>query len=166
MITADEFTDELVNNIKTRSTDAFRKRYEAYDYLLFDDLQSLYGRCTSQEEFARLFPDPLCCKGKTIIMTSNMNNHSGLSEQIKNILNQSIHVKLQPPTQSEVQRAINKLKLQRHLVLSNEIIQLLNNTKFTNYYMIYGVINQLEFLIQIKGQLSLEDCHKAISSII
>ena len=67
---AEQFTNEYVNAIQTRTTNQFRRRFRETDLLLIDDVHFLKGKEATQEEFFHTF-NTLYENGRQIIMTSD-----------------------------------------------------------------------------------------------
>ncbi|MBF0252875.1 MAG: chromosomal replication initiator protein DnaA [Candidatus Omnitrophica bacterium] len=69
-ISSEEFTNQLIQSIRTRSTEQFRLMYRNIDVLLIDDIQFIAGKDATQEEFFHTF-NKLYDSHKQIILTSD-----------------------------------------------------------------------------------------------
>ena len=69
-IKGDQFTNELIEAIKTGKNIEFRSKYREADLFLIDDIQFIAGKETTQEEFFHTF-NTLYENRKQIVMTSD-----------------------------------------------------------------------------------------------
>lgn len=69
-VTSEQFTNEMVDSIRTDTTLNFREKYRNVDLLLIDDIQFLIGKEGTQEEFFHTFNE-LYQNKKQIVVTSD-----------------------------------------------------------------------------------------------
>lgn len=69
-ISSEKFTNEIINSIYNKNTEAFRKRYRNIDCLIIDDIQFLKGKEQTQVEFFHTFNE-LYNSNKQIIISSD-----------------------------------------------------------------------------------------------
>ena len=68
--TGEEFTNEIIEAISTKTTTPFKKKYRLVDLLLIDDIQFIAGKYSIQEEFFHTFNAIYRVK-KQIVITSD-----------------------------------------------------------------------------------------------
>ena len=83
-VSAETFTNELINSIRNRTTEEFRTRYRTMDVLLIDDVQFIVNKERTQEEFFHTFND-LYQDNRQIVLSSDRppKAFSGLEERLR-----------------------------------------------------------------------------------
>jgi chromosomal replication initiator protein len=69
-LTAEQFTNQYILAVQTRSLDAFRSRYRGQDVLIIDDIHFLAHKKGTQEEFLHTF-NAIDAAGRQIVMASD-----------------------------------------------------------------------------------------------
>lgn len=65
----DRFTNEIIDAIRSRSTDKFRQKYRRLDVLAVDDIQFISGKQAVQEEFFHTFNDVVSRGGQVMLIS-------------------------------------------------------------------------------------------------
>ncbi len=151
-MSSEQFTNELINAIRNRSTSQFRKKYREIDVLLIDDVQFIAGKESTQEEFFHTF-NALHDNRKQIIITSDRppKEITNLEERLSSRFAWGLAADIQPPDY-ETRVAILRKKIK------NEAIQVPDDVIYFIAEQIKTNIRELEgALIRVAAYSLLEE---------
>ncbi|HUV46962.1 MAG TPA: chromosomal replication initiator protein DnaA [Candidatus Bathyarchaeia archaeon] len=131
--TSEDFTNGIVEAIKTRSTREFRQKFRTAKVLLIDDIQFIAGKETIQEEFFHTF-NAIHAEGGQIILTSDCPPHEieGIEDRLRSRFEGGLTIDVQEPN-FELRTAILLIKAkQGGKILPMDVAQLIaGNIKST-----------------------------------
>jgi len=111
--TGEEFTNEIVEAIRKKTTDEFKRKYRTVKVLLVDDIQFIAGREKVQEEFFHTF-NALWRVSNQIVLTSDRppSEIKKLEARLRSRFEGGLIVDIQPPD-FELRTAILLIKAQQ-----------------------------------------------------
>ena len=167
-VSSEEFTNDLVHAIRTKTTTAFREKYREVDVLLIDDIQFIAGKDSTQEEFFHTF-NALYGQDKQIVMTSDRSPKamSTLEERLRSRFEWGLTVDMQAPDY-ETRLAILHSKAEKvDGKVPEELIERIAKLIQTNVRELEGAWNRVLAFSQLSGQaLSLALCDRALADFL
>ena len=122
----EEFTNEIVNAIREKTTKEFKQKYRSARLLLVDDIQFIAGKTAVQEEFFHTF-NAIWRAGGQIVLTSDRkpDEISKLEDRLRSRFEGGLTIDIQPPD-FELRTAILLIKAQQKgLKLPMDVAQLI-----------------------------------------
>lgn len=114
--TSEQFTNDLVDAIRTKKTQIIRDKYRKLDVLIVDDIQFIAGKAYVQEEFYHTF-NTIIQHGGQIIMTSDRTpkDIKGLEDRLRSRFSGGLAIDMQKPD-FELRSAIVLIKAQERKI--------------------------------------------------
>ncbi len=157
-VSSEQFTNEIINAIRYRTTEEFRAKYRSVDILLVDDIQFIAGKESTEEEFFHTF-NSLHEMSKQIVICSDRPPKAivSLEERLRS---------LQPPD-LETRMAILRVKadLLRYRI-PDDIIAYIAGRVQTNIRELEGCLNRLMAYQQLhRADLTMDVARAAMTSL-
>ena len=170
-VTSEEFTNEVIESIRTGNASAMtklREKYRTVDVLMIDDIQFIIGKESTQEEFFHTF-NVLHAAGKQIILTSDKppKEMEILEERIRSRFEWGLMVDVGLPDY-ETRMAILRRKVEADdFDLSDDILNYIANNIKSNIRELEGALNKLLAYANLtKTNITMDIAMKELQNII
>jgi chromosomal replication initiator protein len=160
--TGEEFTNEIVNAIRTKKANHFKNKYRNVQVLLIDDVQFIAGKNTVQEEFFHTF-NALIGQNRQVILTSDRPPHeiNLLEARLRSRFEAGLMIDIGQPT-FELRTAILLIKASaQNISLPMNIAQLIAS-KVDSARKIEGVLKLIKSAIELQNKELNEDLINSI----
>jgi chromosomal replication initiator protein len=167
-VSSEEFTNDLIEAIRSHTTDSFREKYRTADVLLVDDIQFIAGKESTQEEFFHTF-NTLHGTGRQIVVSSDRppKAMSTLEERLCSRFEWGLIADIQPPN-LETRIAILRSKAATCCAsIPDDILSLVASRIQSNIRELEGALNRVIALSQLTLQpLTIEVAEAALSNLL
>jgi len=167
-LSAEAFTNEFTDSIRTKKTQEFKNKYRGLDILLLDDIHFLQGKEQTQEELFYTF-NALYERKAQMVFTCDrpLKETKNMTDRLVSRLNNGLSIDIQVP-KYENRYAIlqKKIELQGKF-LQPEIIEYIAKNIETNVRELEAALNQVFSYAELTGQnLTLEIVKNLLRDII
>ena len=168
-VTSEEFTNQMINSIRTNAAESFRNKYRKVDVLLIDDIQFISGKERTQEEFFHTF-NALYESNKQIIISSDRppRDMEHLEERLKSRFEWGLTADIQPPD-LETRIAILRKKAENEKILkiSDEVLEFIATKAENNIRELEGCLTRITAFSRItKSPITIDLVTEALKDII
>ncbi len=152
-ITAENFTNEFIQSIREKTTQAFKNKYRYIDVLLIDDIHFLQKKLETQEELFHTF-NALYDANKQMVFTCDrpVSELKNLSDRLRSRFERGLNVDLQPPDY-ETRFAILKKKADsRNIAIPDNVFDLISRNVTTNVRDLEAALTKLVAYAELVGK--------------
>ena len=148
-ITSKDFVDEIINSIKTNTTDDIYSYYRNIDILLIDDIQFLFGKEKSSEMFFHIFNEIINSNHQIVITSDKMPDElQGIEERLISRFKSGLSFGIDPP-EFETAKAILEKKIENlgntDLVITDDVLDFMVMNYCNDIRSLEGQLKRLFF---------------------
>ncbi len=166
-VSTETFANEMINSIRTRTTEGFRAKYRSIEVLLLDDIHFLINKEATQEEFFHTFND-LYQRNRQIVVSSDRPPKAfvGLEERLRSRFEWGLTTDIQPPD-LETRIAILSVKAEsRGIQLSPKLLEFVAQQVQSNIRELEGALTRVLAVARMLGEpLTIQTAQRALGDI-
>jgi chromosomal replication initiator protein len=151
-VSSEEFTNDLINAIRSHATQAFREKYRQIDVLMVDDIQFIAGKESTQEEFFHTF-NTLHGQNKQIVLSSDRPPKSlvTLEERLRSRFEWGLAADIQPPDFETRLAVLRSKSFRLRSPMPNEILELIARRVQSNIRELEGALTRVTAFADLSG---------------
>ena len=166
--TSETFTNDLINAIRSQSTELFREKYRNTDFLLIDDIQFIAGKESTQEEFFHTF-NALHSTGGQIVLSSDRPPKAitTLEDRLRSRFEWGLLADIQPPD-LETRIAILRFKADSQGArLPGDVMEFIARRAQSNIRELEGALNKvIAYAAMTRQPLTMDLATHALQDIV
>lgn len=152
-IRGEDFTNELIRDIRAGKNQEFRDKYRSADVFLMDDVQFIAGRESTQEEMFHTF-NTLYEAGRQIVFTADRppKEMLRLDDRLRTRFEWGLPVDIQPPDYETRVAIIKNKAIRRGMNLPDPVLQYIAENITSNVRQIEGTVNKILAFQELMGE--------------
>jgi chromosomal replication initiator protein len=167
-VSSENFTNDLINAIRTHTTDCFREKYRNIEVLLIDDIQFIAGKESTQEEFFHTF-NTLHGANSQLVISSDRPPRAlvTLEERLRSRFEWGLTADIQPPDlETRIAILSSKAKAQP-IKIPHELLYFIARQFQSNIRELEGALNRVLAYVRLTGYpVSIETAEMALADML
>jgi len=167
-ISAEKFTNEVINSLRFDRMLSFRDRFRSMDVLLVDDIQFIAGKERTQEEFFHTF-NALHDLQKQIVLSSDCppKEIAAIEERLRSRFEWGLMADIQPPDLETKIAILQKKAENEHCHLPGEVAEFIARSIKSNVRELEGALTRLLAYTSLTGApVNLATAQQGLRNII
>jgi chromosomal replication initiator protein len=167
-ISAEKFTNEVINSLRFDRMISFRDRFRSVDVLLVDDIEFIAGKERTQEEFFHTF-NALHDLQKQIVLSSDCppKEIAAIEERLRSRFEWGLIADIQPPDLETKIAILQKKAETEHFQLADDVAEFIARSIKSNVRELEGALTRLGAYASLTGApVNLSTAQQALRNII
>lgn len=162
-VSIEQFMNELIESIRTKTNELFRKKYREIDLLIIDDIQFVETYQKTQEELFNTF-NALYQANKQIILASDRppREINNISDRLRSRFEGGMVADILTPDYETRLAILRQLVVEGNVPVENEILALVAKSIENNVRELEGAVTKIISIKRIGAPLSEEDVAKML----